>query len=177
MLVRIALARRDYDEARREADAVQQTDRAVPMAAYVEGRALFDAGHYQEAWPLFNEALAALRKTPAAQIPELHYYCGETLMRLDRTGEAEAELADELRRFPQNTRARATLATLYHTSGRPDEAARVVADITRARPNADSYALAARLWKSFGNARRADAIHLEARRALAEQASVLGRRN
>ena len=87
------------------------------MPAFVEGRILYDQGKYEEALPAFEEAVAAARKPGATPIPELHFYAGDTLLRLERHAEAEAEFVNELRRFPQNVRARAALATLYHATG------------------------------------------------------------
>ena len=57
---------------------------------------------------------------------------------------------------------------LYQATGRPDEAAAAVGDMTRVTPTPESYALAARLWTMFGNRQQADAVRAEARRAFAE---------
>jgi arylsulfatase A-like enzyme/thioredoxin-like negative regulator of GroEL len=169
--VRIALARHDYEEARLAADSVQQIDHGSSAAAYVEARALYDAGRYGDAWPVFEQALAATKNPGASQIQDLHFYAGDTLLRLGRP-EGELELVEELRRFPSNARARTALATLYHTTGRPEEAAQVVAEMTRLAPTAESYATAARLWRAFGETGHAEAARREGRRFAAEAASV-----
>src|SRR5262249_17378741 len=51
LLARIALARRDADRAREEAELADSLDATLPLATYVEGRLLYDHGRYAEAWP------------------------------------------------------------------------------------------------------------------------------
>jgi arylsulfatase A-like enzyme/Flp pilus assembly protein TadD len=171
LLARIALARHDAEAARQEAVLAQQADTALPMPAFIEGRLLYEEGRLDEAVPLFENAIAEIRKAHASPMPELHFYAAEALARLDRFAEAEAHYVEEVRAFPEQTRARAGLATLYHATERPDEAGRVLDDMTRVTPTPDSYALAARLWKTFGNHRRADAVRAEARRVFGEGAN------
>lgn len=167
LLARIALAQRDVEGARKQADLAQQADPALPMAAFVEGRILYDQGKYEDAWLEFEVALAAGRKAGATPIVELHFYAGDTLARLDRHADAEAEFASELRLFPQNVRARAALATLYHAGGQAAAADTAITDMLHAVPTPESYTAAARLLKSFGKTRQAEAIRAEARRTFA----------
>ncbi len=164
MLANIALMRHDGDLAREEADRAHRADAAVPMPAYIDGRLLYDQGKYADALPLFEQATAALRKSKDVHIPELHFFTADTLGRLERYPEAEAQFLEELRYFPQNTRARAGLATLYHATDRADDATRAVADLMRITPTPDTYALAARLLTTFGSRQQADAVRAEARR-------------
>ena len=170
LLAKIALARHDADAARQEAGLARQADPALPLPAFIDGRLLYEQGKLDEALPLFEQALAEIKKTGAAPMPELHLYAAETLARLERAPEAEAHYAAELRDFPQETRARVGLAMVYHSTDRPDEAGRVLTDMTRVTPTPESYAQAARLWKAFGNRREADAVRAAARRRFAEPA-------
>ena len=101
---------------------------------------------------------------------ELHFYTADTLVHLERYPEAEAHYFAELRDFPQQTRARVGLATLYQATERPEDAGRVLTDMTRLTPTPESYAQAARLWKALGNPRQADAVRAEARRAFPSRA-------
>jgi choline-sulfatase len=167
LLARIGLARRDPDAARDEAALAFEADPGLPMPAFVEGRILYDQGKYEDAWLEFEKAVAASRKAGATPIAELHFYAGDALARLDRQSEAEVEFTSELRLFPQNVRARAGLATLYHARGEADAADAAITDMLHAAPTQESYALAARLLKSFGKTRQAEAVRAEARRALA----------
>ncbi len=164
LLARIALARHYPDGAREQAALALEADPGLPMPAFIEGRILYDQGKYEGALLQFQQAVAAGRKAGATPIAELHFYTGDTLARLDRRSDAEAEFASELRSFPQNVRARAGLATLYHASGQAAAADTAITDMLRAAPTQESYALAARLLKSFGKTRQAQTIRAEALR-------------
>jgi len=168
MLAKIALAKRDTEAARAEAALAREADPTLPLPLYIEGRLLYDQGKYDDALTLFNQAIAELKKSGALQITELHFYAADTLGRLERYAEAEAEFAAELKYFPHNTRARGGLAMLYQASGNPDAAAKTVADMLRVTPTPESYALAARLYTMFGDRQRADEVRAEARRAFAD---------
>jgi len=165
MLAKIALARHDTDAAREEAGLAREADPTLPLPIYIDARLLYDQGRYEDALPLFEQAIAELKKS-TLQITELHFYTADTLARLERYDEAEAEFNEELRYFPQNTRARAGLAMLYQANDEPDEAARVVSEMTRISPTPDSYALAARLYQMFGDRKKADAMRSESRRGV-----------
>ena len=172
VLANIALLRHEADVAREEADLAHQADPTLPMPAYIDARLLYDQARYAEALPFLEQANAELRQSKGRQIPELHFYAGDTLMRLERFPEAEAQFVEELRYFPQNTRALAGLATLYHTTGRADDATRVIADLMRIAPTPEAYALAARLLTTFGNRQQADAVRAEARRVFGARAAA-----
>jgi len=168
MLAKIALARHDTEGARSEATLAREADATLPLPLYIEGRLLYDQGKYEEALPLFTQAIAELKKSGALQITELHFYTGDTLGRLERYREAEAEFVAELKYFPHNIRARGGLAMLYQASGNPDAAAKALADMLRVTPTPESYALAARLYANFGDHQRAEATRAESRRAFAD---------
>ena len=167
LLARIALARRDPAAAREEAALAFEADPRLPMPPFVEGRILYDQGKYEDAWLAFEQAVAAGRKPRATPIADLHFYAGDTLARLNREADAEAEFADELRVFPLNVRARAGLATLYHASGQHTAADTAITDMLHAVPTPESYTTAERLLTSFGKTRQAGAVRAEARRTFA----------
>lgn len=169
LLVRIALARHDAEAARAEAELVREADPRVPMPAYVDGRLLYDRGRYVDALPLFEQAIAELKASSGPPMTDLHYYTAATLERLARQQESEAEFLEELRHFPGNTQARGGLAALYHATGRPDEADKVLSEMIGTRKDPESYSLAARLWQSFGKIRQAAATRAEARKAFSFQ--------
>jgi len=129
---------------------------------------LYDQAEYDEAAPLFEEAVESLARSHAEAIADLHFYAADTLARLDHPEKAKAQYVEELREFPQNARASTALATLYQTSGAPDDADRVLTEMIDATPTPETYALAVRLWTTFGNSRQAAATRAEARRAFGE---------
>ena len=109
-----------------------------------------------------------LAKSHGQPIADLHFYAAVTLARLDRLDEATAEYTEELADFPQNTRASTALAALYHTRGAAEDAERVVTEMIDVTPTPETYALAARLWTTFGDSRRAAVARGEARKAQTE---------
>ena len=164
LLARIALARRDVDAAREAARRAHAAVPKLPMPLYVDARLLYDQGRYAEALPLFQRAIAAVGDDRDLQIGELHFEAAETLARLGRPSEAERAYGEELKHFPLNARAHAARAALYHATDRPEAAALGVDSMLRAIPNAETYALGARLWTSFGNRQQAETVRAEARR-------------
>jgi arylsulfatase A-like enzyme/tetratricopeptide (TPR) repeat protein len=168
ILARIAVAGRDAAAAREHAELAREADPTLPMPAYVDGRFLYDAGQFDEAVPVFQSALADLEDS-GTRVLDLQYYLGDSLARLERSAEAEYHLLEELRAFPHNVRARGALASLYHQTGRPDEAADALTAMIRVSPTPEGFALAARLWTAFGEPSHAAAVRAEAARRLAAQ--------
>jgi choline-sulfatase len=172
LLAIIALARREVDAAREEAELAQKADPTLPLPIFVEARILYDEGKYAEALPLLQQTIAELNRSRGLQIAELHFYAGDTLGRLERYPEAESELLEELKHFPQNTRASAGLAMLYQATGRGDAASKVLTDMVETTPTPDSFALAARVWTQFGNRQQASALRAQARRTFVDPPAV-----
>ena len=170
LLARIALMRRDAATAREHAALAREAEPTVPVPAFVEGRILYDANQLEKALESFQGAIAEIDKTGAPPLADLHYYTGDTLVRLERPAEAEYHLLRELRSYPQQVRARGALAALYHEMGRNDEAGEVLETMLRISPTPEAYSLAARLWTTFGSPSQAAAVRAEAAR------SSIGRR-
>jgi tetratricopeptide (TPR) repeat protein len=159
---RVALARKDADAAMHHAAAAEKADPAVPMQNFVRGRLLYDEGKYDEAVGPFEDAANAARKSGAA-VPDLHLYLGDTLTRLDRTTEAEPEFREELRAFPHNLEAYASLAMLYRSSDRDGEVEDVLDELVESTSTPEGYAMAAKLWTALGERSRAEALRSDAR--------------
>jgi tetratricopeptide (TPR) repeat protein len=168
LLARIAVARRDTEAARAEAARANDADPRVPVSAFIDARLLYEQGRFDDALPLFEQALEQQKKAAGVVLPDLHYYAADTYGRLDRYSEAETEFLAELQDFPYHLRARAGLATLYHTMSRDDEAAEAIAEMTDVLPTPESYAAAARLWTLVGNQLQAEAVRAEMRERFAE---------
>jgi tetratricopeptide (TPR) repeat protein len=132
---RVALAREDGDAANAQALAAQKADPQLPLPQFVRGRLLYDDAKYEEALAAFQEAKNAL-KSESAPVAELHLYLGNSFARLDKYAEAEAEFQEELREFPQNIGAYASLAMLYRASNRDQAAERIIDDLVEARADA-----------------------------------------
>ena len=168
LLARVALARRDREAARRQAELARENDPTLPLPDFVQGRILHEDGRYAEALPVFERALEAVRSRTLA-MGELHFYLGDTLARLDRPAEAEMHFRDELQLTPNDLRARAGLAMLYQSQGAAEAAAAAVDALLEAAPTPEGYRLAAQLWEMFGGSRRAAAVRAEAARRFGDR--------
>jgi choline-sulfatase len=169
VLAGIALARHEADAAREHAAASRKADPSSVLPLYVDGRLLYDEGSLEDALVRLEKAAATLRKDQSTPPAGFHYLTAEALIWDDRPAEAEAHLLGELREFPHNLDARAALATLYQSGGEHDRAAEVVADLIRITPTPDAFALAARLWGSFGDQKQAAAARADGRRLSASR--------
>jgi tetratricopeptide (TPR) repeat protein len=163
LLARIALARHDVDQAQVEAGLTHQADPTSVMPAFVDARALYDQGKFDDALPIFEDATTTARKASSA-LENLHFYAGDTLQRLDRPSEAEYEFLEELRYFPHNLRAATALVALYQMQDRVDEAEEALTRILRTTPTPEAYAMASRMLKAMGNTKESNAVRAEAAR-------------
>jgi tetratricopeptide (TPR) repeat protein len=127
LLARIALLRRDYVGAREEAALAEAADPQRPVGSFIDGRIAYEQGRYEAAADAFDAALAAVAKTRSELPADFRYYAADTLMRVDRTPEAEYLLLEEARDYPLNARVRSLLTTLYRSTGRADDAAALAA--------------------------------------------------
>ncbi|HET9373306.1 MAG TPA: sulfatase-like hydrolase/transferase, partial [Vicinamibacterales bacterium] len=109
MLTTIAVTRRNFPEARRQAALAAQADPGLPLPAYVDGLEAYFGGRYDDALPLLKQAYDAWT-TRTIQTPDLRFYLADTLARLERYPEAERYFREELQLYPTNLRARSGLA-------------------------------------------------------------------
>ncbi|MFI5177384.1 MAG: sulfatase-like hydrolase/transferase [Vicinamibacterales bacterium] len=161
-LANIALAKKDYAEARRQADLAAAADPTLPMPVFIRGMIEYTQGHYTEALPFLTEARdkwAARTMQPA----DLRFYIGDSFARLERYPDAERAFREELAIYPNSMRARSGLAMLYASTNRPDDVERVIADMLKVSPSPAAYQAAAQLWDMFGQTDRAAAVRAEAR--------------
>ena len=159
---RVALAQDDSAQAEIYAEAAQHEDPAVPMTPFVRGRVLHAESRYEEALTAFEEA-AAVASQHERPLRELHWYLGDTLARLDRHADAETQFREELRAFPRNIRAYASLAMLYRASNRPGGIEDTLDALIEASPTPEGYDTAARLWTIAGEPERAATLRADAR--------------
>jgi tetratricopeptide (TPR) repeat protein len=168
MLMRVALERNDTARARLEARRGQDADPSMPLVEYAEGLIRFRAGQFAEAVPHLQAALDQ-SASRTFQIPDLRYYLGDALGRLERHAEAERQFLDELRLFPGSLRAASGLAMLYRVQDRVDESNAAIETMLRRTPTPQAYALAAKLWTMFGETGRAAMANARARRPASQQ--------
>jgi tetratricopeptide (TPR) repeat protein len=159
---RVALARLEGEKAAMHAEAAQQADESRPLVPFVRGRLLYEEAQYEEALEQLESAEAAASEHERP-FEDLHASLGDTLARLNRYPEAEAQYREEIRSFPRNTRAYASLAMLYRASSRTRDLEEIIGDLVLAAPTPEGYAIAARLWTIAGDRTRAEALKADAR--------------
>ena len=157
MLARIALAQHDDPRALAYARQAQDADSALPMLPFVEGLVKYRAGRYEDALPLFENALRLLEGRTIT-VRELQFYTGDTLARLGRVDQAEPHLREEVRLYPQNGRAWSSLAMLYYSTNRDADVEKTIDGLLRAIPTQEGLSLGAELWTMFGQPARARAL-------------------
>jgi tetratricopeptide (TPR) repeat protein len=162
MAARVALADADSESATRHAEAAHAADATLPVPQFVRGRLLYDEGKYEEAAAQFTEAEATLREHGSA-MADLHLYFGESLARLDRYPDAEAQFREELHAYPRSLQAYTSLAMLYRASNRDADVEDVLNELVAATPTPEGYAVAAKLWTILGERSRAEALRSDAR--------------
>jgi tetratricopeptide (TPR) repeat protein len=138
------------------------------MPSYVDARLLYEQGLYEQALPLFDEAL---KQAGEAALPQLHYFTADTLARLSRVAEAEHHYLEELAASPHDVRARSALAALYHRDGRIEEARQLTDDLVRITPTREAFSAASRLWTALGDPQAAAQARARARRTPADSVS------
>jgi predicted Zn-dependent protease len=159
---RIAIDRRDVAAAERSAQARFDLDGSRALRQFVRGRELLDGGHYEEAHTALLEATRSGDEGGVA-LPGLHLALGDALVHLEQPADAETQLREEIRLFPQDPRAYVSLAVLLHSLERTDDAAQVLDELLEALPTPEGSSAAARAWTLIGDRERADAIRAEAR--------------
>ena len=162
MAARVALADKDSESATRHANAAHTADATLPVPQFVRGRLLYDEGKYEEAAAQFKAAETTLRER-GGTMTDLHLYFGESLARLDRYPDAEAQFREELQAYPRNLQAYTSLAMLYRASNRDADVEDVLNELVAATPTPEGYAVAAKLWTILGERSRAEALRSDAR--------------
>jgi len=161
-LANIALLQHRPDDALREADLAAKADPMLPTPALVRGMIEYNAERYREALPYLMQAREMYQKR-TLQARDLNFYIADSLARLERYADAEPFFQEELKFYPQNTRARAGLALLYQSMGRPADAERTIQEMLRSSPSPLAYDRAEYLYNLFGDRERAAAIRAAAR--------------
>lgn len=162
MAARVAMALGDFSAAMTHAEAAQSDDPATPLIGFVRGRSLYAEGQLEQALMAFEEAVDAATASETT-LEELHLQLGQTLARLERFDEAEEEYRREIRVYPRNIAAYASLVSLYEASNRGGDAEDVLNLLVESVPTPEGYETAASLWTMLGEPGRAAAVRADAR--------------
>lgn len=161
LLGRVALARRDFANAEREARTAMRTDSSSRDAQVLLAQALVGMARFREAASVIDDVA---RSSSPGTVPLLDLVRGDLLARSDHIAEAVAAFTRETVAFPHERQPYASLALLQLLQGRRAEAMRTLEALVRANPDAGSYVLAAKTLEAVGDARGAQGFRARAAR-------------
>jgi len=162
VLSRIYLAKRDLPKAEEHLRLALRSSGVKRLPFLTLARIEVARGNLPAALAALDQAQARADERKLRPILSLHHLRGDILGRMERPREAEAELLEEIRLFPMNGDAYASLAILYGAEGRLADARRTAGRIPdEAAPTPAGYAAAARVLAILGD--RAGAADLLAR--------------
>jgi arylsulfatase A-like enzyme len=154
LLARVALKRRDFATAEKEAKLALE-DRDHVFALMTLADIARERGNYEQGLGYCDRALDVLEKKHGTVVSGLNYLRGDLLARLGRDREAEESLRKEIDFFPRDPQAYKNLILLCVTEGRNDEATKLVFQLIDKAPTPPSYAAISTTLRTVGDDRGA----------------------
>lgn len=149
LLTRVALERRDYKAAEREAALAIGEHNPQPAMLLLMAEVKRAEGDLQSALAATEVAAQRARALGVPSLYRLDFLRGDILARSDRPAEAADAYRREIAHFPQNVQAYANLAIIYFIEGRRTDVDRLFELMVAANPHPGAYALAAQTMDSF----------------------------
>ena len=146
------LFRSEYDEARREAQALLEAAPEDPEAIALNADALWAAGLFQEAEEGYQKALRL-----SSSLPRGHHGLAKSLAARSRLSDALAEAQSALRSAPRDLEFHHTVGAIYERMHKFEEAVGSYTNYMNLLPNRDRSDQAAwsrfeiRFLRSFGD--------------------------
>lgn len=153
ILCEVAMARKDYVTARKEAELTGGEKRDRPITLILRGRIAQDQGDFASALKEFDEAISVLEASKRKPLPKLYFYRGDMLARLGRSSDAEQAFQTEIKYYPTDPQTYKNLILLYVTEGKNEEATNLIFSLEKASPTPPSYVAIAETLKTIGDAR------------------------
>ena len=141
ILGRAALAKGDVETASREAQAAMSVHSYRAPAQVLMAQVLVKQKRLDDALNLVNQV--------EEPVPLLEFVRGDILARRNQFDGAIKAFNEEIRRYPRDRDAYASLAVVYLVSGRRSEANQTMERLVRANPSTSSYALAAQTFEQL----------------------------
>ncbi len=157
ILGRAALAKGDLDAATRQAQAAMSVHSYRVPAEVLSAQVLVRQKRLDDALHLIEQAAQEVRDAKEGPPPLLNFVRGDILARRNQFDDAIAAFDEEIRRYPQDREAYASLAVVYLVSGRRGLANETMERLVHANPTATSYELAARTFEQMHDAEDAAA--------------------
>jgi arylsulfatase A-like enzyme len=159
LLGQIALARKDYPAAEKEARAALAAggSRIGPLLTLAQ--TLKEEGQLDKALETTQQAVDEVgRMEGAPKYSGLWFLHGDLLARAGRDADAERAFLKEVQDFPANTNPYTRLAVLYTAEGRPAEAVGMLRAMVERNDSPAAYAEAVRALRTLGDPQGAAAL-------------------
>jgi tetratricopeptide (TPR) repeat protein len=150
LLARVAVARRDYRTAEREAALAIGEHNPQPATLLLMAEVKRAEGDLQGALAATDAAAQRARELGVPALYRLDFLRGDIFARTERPAEAADAYRREIANFPQNVQAYANLAIIYFIEGKRADVDRLFEQMVVANPHPGAYAAAARTMESFG---------------------------
>jgi arylsulfatase A-like enzyme/Flp pilus assembly protein TadD len=165
ILGRAALAQGQFDDAEANAQvATRFFNYTAPGMVLLAQTYAKRGGRFPEALSLIDRARAELEQDHLPMIPLLFFVKGDVLARMNRPDEAKAAFEEEIRLFPYDTQAYASLAVVDLLTGDRAAADRTMQRLVAATPGPAAWLLAVRTFRELGDQALAHEWQLRARR-------------
>ncbi|HVG23062.1 MAG TPA: tetratricopeptide repeat protein, partial [Thermoanaerobaculia bacterium] len=149
LLARVAIARRDFDTAEREANLAIGSHNPQPAAMLLMAEIHRARGNLPAAMAAIEAAARRAQELGVPKLYRLDFLRGDLYARMDRPADAVAAYQREIANFPENTQAYANLAIIYYIEGRQADVERTLDALVKANPHPGARALAARTRKEL----------------------------
>jgi arylsulfatase A-like enzyme/Flp pilus assembly protein TadD len=149
LLARVALARGDFANARRELDASLAGQGRQPALELLRAEIQKGEGDLRGALATVASTERVARETNTLPVPRLEFIRADLLARLDQPEAAEAAYRREIAAFPRNEEAYANLAVVLMITGREREASEMLQRLVRQNPHRGARELAAKTYEMF----------------------------
>jgi arylsulfatase A-like enzyme/Tfp pilus assembly protein PilF len=159
LLGQIALAKKDYPTAEKEAQAALAAggSRIGPLLTLAQ--TLKEEGKLDKALETTQKAVDEVAKMEGdPKYSGLWFLHGDLLARAGRDAEAEQAFLHEINNFPANTAPYTRLAVLYTAQGRPQEAIAALRKMVESNDSPLAYAEAVRTLRTLGDPQGAAAL-------------------
>ena len=171
VLARAALGRGDYATAQAAARSAYDhgTGKVKIRGALVLGRLAVQRNDLAEA-QRWADAAVSLSASDKLVQSGLHMLRGDVLARQGKAAQAEKELLEEIRLYPDRLDARVSLSALYASVGRREDARRVVIQLVTRQPTPEAFLLGMRTFHATEDAKGEEQLRKEGRRLFPKDA-------
>lgn len=151
LLAGIELDRRQFARAEQEARRVLGDPQNDLQARVMLARIFAQQDRAREALEIARQAALEAERRKAGPVESLHFVIGDALARMQQFGPAEEALKHEIRLFPHNRQAYASLYLVRVLTGREAEANRALEEMVKANPGRGARLFAAETAEAVGD--------------------------